>query len=151
MGGILEQYDAPEEILANPANEFVEDFLGGERGLKRLGLLPVGSAPVIWGPVLEVTAAPAEARRLMAENETDWVGLLDRGRLLGWVDSSLIDGTPLSELEPRPFLVTLSAGSSLREALDAVVVGHARVAMVVDDGFYKGMLDLERIAGEVTE
>jgi hypothetical protein len=111
----------------------------------------VGSAPVIWGPVLEVTAAPAEARRLMAENDTDWVGLLDRGRLLGWVDSSLIDGTPLSELEPRPFLVTLSAGSSLREALDAVVVGHARVAMVVDDGFYKGMLDLERIAGEVTE
>ena len=41
VGGILEQFDTPENILANPANEFVEDFLGGERGLKRLALRPI--------------------------------------------------------------------------------------------------------------
>ena len=40
VGGILEQFDTPENILANPANEFVEDFIGGERGLKRLALRP---------------------------------------------------------------------------------------------------------------
>jgi hypothetical protein len=32
-----------------------------------------------------------------------------------------------------------------------VVVGHARVAVVVDDGMYQGMLDLEAIAEEITE
>jgi hypothetical protein len=32
-----------------------------------------------------------------------------------------------------------------------VVTGHARVAVLVDDGMYRGMLDLEAIAEEITE
>ncbi len=151
VGGVIEQYDEPESILANPANPFVEDFLGGERGLKRLALLPVGEAGMRRGPVVEVTATPAEARKVMEEESVDWVGLLQDGRLLGWVDASSIGSVPLSNLDPRPFLVTLSSQASLRSALDAVVTGHARVAMIVDDGVYKGMLDLEGIAEEITE
>jgi len=38
QGGILAQYDTPDEILANPASEFVERFVGADRGLKRLSL-----------------------------------------------------------------------------------------------------------------
>jgi osmoprotectant transport system ATP-binding protein len=151
IGGILEQYDTPETILAEPANEFVESFLGGERGLKRLGLLPVTGAAAERGPFVEVSASPAEGRRVMEDHDVDWLGLLDRGRLLGWVDGSLVDRIPLSELEPRPFLVTLNSDSTLRSALDAVVTGHARVAVLVDDGMYRGMLDLEAIAEEITE
>jgi osmoprotectant transport system ATP-binding protein len=151
IGGILEQYDAPETILAEPANEFVESFLGGERGLKRLGLLPVTGAATERGPFVEVTEDPDQAKRVMEDHDVDWLGLLDRGRLLGWVDGSLVDRVPLSELEPRPFLVTLDSDSTLRSALDAVVTGHARVAVVVDDGVYRGMLDLEAIAEEITE
>ena len=151
IGGILEQYDAPETILAEPANEFVESFLGGERGLKRLGLLPITGAAAERGPFVEVTENPHQARRVMEDHDVDWLGLLDGGRLLGWVDGSLVDRIPLSELEPRPFLVTLDSDSTLRSALDAVVTGHARVAVVVDDGMYRGMLDLEAIAEEITE
>ena len=44
VGGIVEQYDTPEKVLAEPASDFVERFLGGERGLKRLALLPIGKA-----------------------------------------------------------------------------------------------------------
>ncbi len=151
VGGVLEQYDEPASILANPANAFVEDFLGGERGLKRLALLPVGEAGMRRGPVVDITATPGEAREVMDSEAVDWVGLLDNGRLLGWVDASEIGSGPLSDLDPRPFLVTLSSGASLRSALDAVVTGHARVAMIVDDGMYQGMLDLEGIAEEITE
>jgi Mg2+/Co2+ transporter CorB len=79
------------------------------------------------------------------------VGLVDGDRLLGWVDGSMLDGGDLRLLEPRPFLVSLDSQSSLREALDAVVTSHARVAVVVDGGVYKGMLDLEAIAEEITE
>jgi len=39
----------------------------------------------------------------------------------------------------------------LRSALEAVITGHARVAVVVDDGVYRGMLDLEAISEEITE
>jgi osmoprotectant transport system ATP-binding protein len=38
QGGKLAQYDTPERILAGPADEFVADFVGADRGLKRLGL-----------------------------------------------------------------------------------------------------------------
>jgi osmoprotectant transport system ATP-binding protein len=38
QGGKLAQYDTPEAILAGPADEFVADFVGADRGLKRLGL-----------------------------------------------------------------------------------------------------------------
>jgi osmoprotectant transport system ATP-binding protein len=37
-GGVLAQYDTPEEILARPADEFVAQFVGTDRGLKRLAL-----------------------------------------------------------------------------------------------------------------
>nr|WP_281275880.1 ATP-binding cassette domain-containing protein [Thermomonospora umbrina] len=36
VGGTLAQYATPEELLSAPANDFVADFLGGERGIRRL-------------------------------------------------------------------------------------------------------------------
>jgi len=38
QGGTLAQYDTPDEILASPANDFVAQFVGRDRGLKRLAL-----------------------------------------------------------------------------------------------------------------
>jgi osmoprotectant transport system ATP-binding protein len=37
-GGVLAQYDEPEAILAHPADQFVERFIGADRGLKLLSL-----------------------------------------------------------------------------------------------------------------
>ena len=42
VGGILEQHATPMEILKEPANEFVSEFVGPEKGLRRLGLILVG-------------------------------------------------------------------------------------------------------------
>jgi len=39
--GKVVQYDTPQEILENPTNEFVEDFVGADRGLKRLQVTQV--------------------------------------------------------------------------------------------------------------
>ncbi|MBA3610852.1 MAG: ABC transporter ATP-binding protein [Rubrobacter sp.] len=41
-GGVLAQYDTPENILARPASDFVQSFVGGDRVLKRLSLTLVG-------------------------------------------------------------------------------------------------------------
>jgi osmoprotectant transport system ATP-binding protein len=43
-GGILAQYDTPENILAAPNSEFVSSFVGADRVLKRLSLLRVSDA-----------------------------------------------------------------------------------------------------------
>ena len=48
-GGTLAQYDTPDAILAHPADEFVERFIGEDRALRRLALRRVGDVPL--GPV----------------------------------------------------------------------------------------------------
>ncbi|MGH8946873.1 MAG: ABC transporter ATP-binding protein [Acidimicrobiia bacterium] len=151
IGGVLEQYDDPVQILAEPAGEFVTNFLGGERGLKRLALLPVSDVELSRGPVVDVQAGVDEAREVMRRHGVDWVGLLDGDKILGWIWESDLDGRPLSELEPREFLVKLTPDSSLRQALDAVVTNRARVGVIADDRRYLGMIDLEAIAEKITE
>ena len=42
VGGVLQQLDAPANILSNPANDFIADFVGSDRGLKKLTLVRVG-------------------------------------------------------------------------------------------------------------
>jgi osmoprotectant transport system ATP-binding protein len=42
QGGVLAQYDTPENVLSNPNSEFVASFVGSDRILKRLSLTRVG-------------------------------------------------------------------------------------------------------------
>jgi osmoprotectant transport system ATP-binding protein len=57
-GGVLAQYDTPERILADPADDFVARFVGADRGLKRLSLtrldeLDLEPANGVAGPLLD--------------------------------------------------------------------------------------------------
>jgi len=45
IGGRLAQYSTPDELLRAPADAFVESFLGGDRALRRLGLIPLKNVP----------------------------------------------------------------------------------------------------------
>ena len=44
QGGVLEQYDTPGAVLGAPATEFVADFVGADRGVKRLEVTPIDAA-----------------------------------------------------------------------------------------------------------
>ncbi|MEA2383630.1 MAG: osmoprotectant transport system ATP-binding protein [Solirubrobacteraceae bacterium] len=50
QGGKLAQYDTPDAILAQPADDFVADFVGADRGLKRLGLRRLGEVDLLDAP-----------------------------------------------------------------------------------------------------
>ena len=61
QGGYLEQYDRPAAVLGFPANDFVADFVGSDRAVKRLRVSPIDvstlSQTVPAGPdVIEVPA-----------------------------------------------------------------------------------------------
>jgi osmoprotectant transport system ATP-binding protein len=80
QGGTLAQYDTPDAILAHPADEFVERFIGEDRALRRLALRRVGD--VALGPVRQqppgtarvaATATVRNAVSLMLETGTDEV------------------------------------------------------------------------------
>src|SRR3954464_1718635 len=60
--GELVQYDTPDNILAAPANDFVADFVGADRGLKRLNVWRLGD--------LELDPAPEEPGDLTAAKDT---------------------------------------------------------------------------------
>ncbi|WP_430246057.1 ABC transporter ATP-binding protein [Neorhizobium sp. DAR64861/K0K2] len=56
--GRLLQYDTPEAILANPANDFVKSFLGPDRAIKRLSLIPVAGS--MSAPIAQASGASVE-------------------------------------------------------------------------------------------
>src|SRR6266849_256386 len=58
QGGRLAQYAPPAELLTRPASDFVAQFVGADRGLKRLALATLRDIQ------LESTPADADAPRL---------------------------------------------------------------------------------------
>jgi osmoprotectant transport system ATP-binding protein len=151
-GAKVQQYAAPEEILRAPANEFVQDFVGAERGLKRLALIPVSAIDVDSGPVVAPTAGPDEARRAIREGGFGWVSVVADGELLGWIDESSLDGAAsAADAHPRRFSAYVTANDSLRQALDSIVTSSTNVAVVVSEGQrYLGILTLDKLSREVT-
>jgi osmoprotectant transport system ATP-binding protein len=153
VGGVLEQYAPPEEILRAPAGDFVRAFVGPERGLKRLALIRVGDIEVEEGPVVSPDATTEEARRVIGSWKFGWASVVEDGELLGWVDQGALDGhTTVRGATVRPFSAYVTATSSLRQALDSIVTSRTNVAVVVTEGQrYRGILTLERISKEITQ
>ncbi len=54
-GGVLAQYATPAEVLGHPASSFVSDFVGADRGVKRLRVTPIDPS------LLEPASADASA------------------------------------------------------------------------------------------
>ena len=75
VGGILEQYAPPEEILREPAGDFVKAFVGAERGLKRLALMKVSGIQVEEGPVVSPEDSADKSRSVMREIGYDWTSV----------------------------------------------------------------------------
>ncbi|MGH2630742.1 MAG: CBS domain-containing protein, partial [Actinomycetota bacterium] len=151
IGGVLEQFAPPETVLREPANDFVREFVGAERGLKRLALIEVGDIEVEDGPVVAPSASADEARGAIDVAGFGWVSVVDDGELLGWVDHAALEGCATAgEATARPFSAYVTARDSLRQALDSIVTSRTAVAVVVTEGqHYRGILTLERISKEI--
>ena len=94
--GKVVQYDTPERILAQPADAFVEAFVGGDRSLKRLALLTVSSYLEVGSPSANtprlVPGTPLrDALSAMLDAGADEAGVVDtNGSPLGRVTLSAI-------------------------------------------------------------
>jgi osmoprotectant transport system ATP-binding protein len=150
VGGVLEQYDTPAAILREPANDFVASFLGDERGLKRLSLIPVTQAELDPGPVVSADATVDEAKRVAQDKDADWLGVLDGDRMRGWLWVADLDpGRRVGEHDTRDFRVWIDHTASLRTAVDAIVNTRNQVAVVYDGSTYLGILYIEQVAAEL--
>ncbi len=152
-GGHLQQYETPREMLAHPANDFVADFLGAERGLKRLALIPVSEVAAEPGPVVSPDDPTERAADTARAHGTDWVVVVrDPGqRVEGWVSvHELEPGHRVGDGPVRPFALKVRATDSLRAALNAMVTGSRGVAVrISDDDRYEGILTEDIISKEI--
>ena len=114
--GRLVQYDTPEAILAQPADAFVDEFVGSDRALKRLALIPAadvvtaGAGAGEPGARVPADASARDALSAMLATGVDRVTLIDengaargtitlsamRVRLTARGDGSAIEPHPLS-------------------------------------------------------
>ena len=147
-GGRLAQYARPSELLAAPADDFVVDFLGAERELKRLALIQVADARAERGPVVMPGDNGVDAREIAREAGRDWIIVLDdQERLIGWLPVADLSTDPAADTgalngqTPRVFERSVQDTDTLRAALGAIVCSPlGAVPCVNADGMYTGLL-----------
>ncbi|MFJ8934370.1 ATP-binding cassette domain-containing protein [Streptomyces sp. NPDC102365] len=148
-GGKLAQFDTPERLLAHPADDFVADFVGQDRGIRRLSFVQASGLPLRAGPVLAVTAPVADARSL----GEPWVLVVDAARRpLGWAAvADLPPGGTLADATLAPLGHTFALdGDSARAALDAALLSPSRLAVGVDArGAVAGVADAYELSAAI--
>ncbi|GAA2389315.1 MULTISPECIES: ABC transporter ATP-binding protein [Streptomyces] len=132
-GGHLAQFAPPAELLTDPADAFVEDFLGADRGIRRLSFFSSAGLDLLTGPIVAVDAS-AEQIAAAGRAGAPYLLVVDTdGRPVGWGDpaelaAGAIDTDGLLS-HGRPFT---AGGDSLRAALDCAVLSPTGWAVAVD-------------------
>lgn len=151
-GAQIVQYDTPERILAEPANEFVENFIGAGAGLKQLTLRRVTDVPLADAVVAHPgDAASAVLARCIEARHNHAVIVDDRERPIQWLSkrqlSRLITITAIAE----DGLPVVGDRATLNDALDTMLVSSAGAALVTGkrDRFL-GVIDVETVMDTIS-
>ena len=145
VGGRVAQYAPPEEILRAPVDDFVANFVGRDRGFRRLSFSPGTDVPIhpVATVVWQGTAGPGthhEVASLRSSGTSVWVLVVDAdNRPLGWLPPS--GNTPASTgrlaAAGSPALVPggslFHRGDPLRTALDSALSSPSGLGVAVDD------------------
>ena len=135
-GGVLAQYDTPDAILAAPASEFVEHFVGADRGLKRLSLGRVRDltlAQPIIVHVGEPGSGGADADPRPAPTGTRCWSTTPIGRSAGSTLTTSRPDAPVTEEAATPGSPTVQPETTLRDALSAMLLSSVQLGVVVDE------------------
>ncbi|OBZ92194.1 glycine/betaine ABC transporter ATP-binding protein [Pararhizobium polonicum] len=144
-GGTLAQVATPRQLLAQPADNFVADFVGRDRGYRFLGFAGTAEGVRLAAEPTVRLGAPVEEARGAALGR--WVlAVDDHGRPLGWVDLD----RPFKQVRHDQLNLsgTVTAqGDPLRAVLDAVLSSPSGRGVVTDaDGRLLGTATLASVS-----
>jgi osmoprotectant transport system ATP-binding protein len=149
-GARVAQYATPAEILMDPADEFVEDFVGADRALKRLALMRVSDISLWKAPLARAGEPSAKVRALLEEPDVEvpYALLVDgRERPLGWLSPRDLVGETVPERPDSPLGPVLDLDDVMRDALADLLQGQSQYAPVTDpQGGIAGVLSVEIIS-----
>jgi len=154
VGSEIVQYDTPEQILTNPANEFVEGFVGAGAALKQLTLTRVRDVELHEAAVARIggdlAAAIAAARVIGSEYV---VVLDDQNRPQRWMSLQEL-GVPgsLKRVARDEDLETVDLASTLNDALDGMLTSsHGVVVVTGSRNVFQGVIQVETIMDAMAE
>ncbi|WP_336323370.1 betaine/proline/choline family ABC transporter ATP-binding protein [Streptomyces lavendofoliae] len=142
--GRIEQFDAPATVLGSPATPYVADFVGADRGLKRLSVTPVEPGDLEQPPVVHLDDA------LPRELGSRWAVVLDRDdNLHGWISAEQAARTTGTVGDhARRMEAWLPVGASLKQAFATMLQHDAGWIAVIDReerGRFLGVLTPARL------
>ena len=148
-GSEIAQLDTPEAILAEPADEFVENFLGSGAILKSLTLAKIKDLELHQVPVLKAPVMRDKALETLQESDDSVAILLDKDdKPLRWLDQAALNRTsqPI-EKSGRPITVDLQPEDTLQDALTVMLQSSTGLGAVTDrKGTYLGCATIESLA-----
>jgi osmoprotectant transport system ATP-binding protein len=147
-GSEVVQYDTPEQILAAPANDFVEGFVGSGAALKQLTLTRVRDVDLHEAAVAKVGGDARSAITKARELGRKWVIVLDEEeRPQRWVPVEELErsGT-LGSVTRNLDLEVVNTASTLQDALDEMLTSsHGVVVVTGRRNRYEGVIRVETI------
>jgi osmoprotectant transport system ATP-binding protein len=151
-GGHLAQVDTPERLLGAPADDYVTDFVGFDRGIRRLSFFSADGLDLDAEAMAGQGATVADARAL----SVPWVLVIDSERKpRGWAAAADLASLPaearLADVPLATIGHTFRPGhDSLRSALDATVLSRTERAVgVAADGTVLGVTTYERLRAAI--
>jgi osmoprotectant transport system ATP-binding protein len=142
---VIAQFDTPERILSDPADEFVAEFIGAGASLKRLGLARVRDFQLADWPTSRLSDGRDTALAALKASPAGSVLLLDdAGRPRRWADRhDLARAGGSLDRVGMPVTAVVEPHATLAGALDAMVSSRVGGVVVVDGkGAYTGTVDM---------
>lgn len=166
VGGVLEQYDKPETLLDEPHNDFVSDFVGADRAMKRLSLFKMRDLDLVEAQRFEVPGPGINTKVVLLRPATtgrDALTLIeasrldsalvvdDDGRPTGWVTLRAARShpdTPVSEFASL-VEVLVEEQSTIKDALSEMLAADSAAIVLDRHDAAAGVVTMDQIQASI--
>ena len=153
-GSKIVQYDTPERILSEPADDFVRGFVGAGAALKQLTLTRVRDVDLHEAAVARVGGDPAAAVAAARALDREHVIVLDdHDRPQRWLSLADLEQTDaLGNVARDEDLEVVNVASTLNDALDVMLTSsHGVVVVTARRNSYQGVIRVETIMDAMSD
>lgn len=147
------QYDTPDAILANPANDTVAGFVGSGASLKQLTLLRVRDIQLKQEAITaRPDETPEQIREQLVERGKTYALVLDsRDRPSRWVHLRELNAVHSLAEAGRPIGDFVTTQSTLQDALEAILAEGGDAIVTKERGRYAGTVDIDTVMGTIRQ